>query len=187
MPSLYDFKQCWNKRKKLQGIGRTQSMNASSRTSSYFLSGSGNSITFQNGPWTWTFGQNNKFMFKFMLSPINQQKSYHFHKKIGIWRGHFTRCCITPVNKTAYAAKCGQYARNILADIKLGNFNFNFKTDSRSSPLLPDQGERLRVLRVEQSQPDGRSWMSYFNQMSSNTSEKSTPSKTKRLKHSKLS
>ena len=112
-----------------QGIGRTQSMNESSRTSSYFMSGSGNSITFQNGPWTWTFGQNNKFMFKFMLSPINQQKSYHFHKKIGIWGGHFTRCCITPVNKTVCAAKCGQYARNIKADIKLGNFNFNFKTN----------------------------------------------------------
>ena len=107
----------------IQGIGRTRSMNASSRTSSYFMSGSGNSITFQNGPWTWTFGQNIKFTFKFMLSPFNQQESYHFHKKIGIWRRHLGDVLVTLLITQYAAAKCVQHTRNILADIKVGNFN----------------------------------------------------------------
>ena len=92
-----------------QGIGRTRSMNASSRTSSYFMSGSGNSITFQNGPWTWTFGQNIKFTFKFILSPFNKQESYHFHKKIGIWRRHFRWYL---VNKTVCCSQmCSTYQK----------------------------------------------------------------------------
>ena len=95
-----------------QGFGRTQSMNASSRTSSYFMSGSGNSITFQNGPWTWTFGQNIKFTFKFILSPFNKQESYHFHKKIGIWRRHFSGCFSYLVNKTVCCSQmCSTYQK----------------------------------------------------------------------------
>ena len=84
-------------------------MNASSRTSSYFMSGSGNSITFQNGPWTWTFGQNIKFTFKFILSPFNKQESYHFHKEIGIWRRHFRWYL---VNKTVCCSQmCSTYQK----------------------------------------------------------------------------
>ena len=46
---------------KLQGFRRTQSMNGSSWTSSYFVSGIGNAIISQKRPWTWTFGSNFQF------------------------------------------------------------------------------------------------------------------------------
>ena len=63
-----------------------------------------------------------------MLSPFNQQEKYHFHTKLAFEEGISVDVLVILLIKQYVAAKCVQHTRNILADVKIGNFNSTFKT-----------------------------------------------------------
>ena len=59
-----------------------------------------------------------------MLSPFNQQETTIFTRKLAFEEGISGD---TLLIKQFAAAKCVQHTRNILADVKVGNFNSTFK------------------------------------------------------------